>query len=214
MRRTKPYSRSKTGAHRARNECRPKPKSHRQRPTRGNHSGTHTRTAAAVTTRDDTWSDAGDADGEAGSDDEDARSMMPCEDGDEAATGSGRETAAPAIVVMKPGARLLLLFLRRRLRRRSLRCWQFSRLIGDDAFRQLDLTENAKVRAKSCGSRGASLCLLGPATYDSSLADFFAPSQPQSASVLAWSRVKKRKTGPYDAASATSTTSTPTVTPN
>ena len=31
----------------------------------------------------------GDADGEAGSDDEDARSMMPCEDGDWAAAGSG-----------------------------------------------------------------------------------------------------------------------------
>ena len=53
--------------------------------------------AAAVTARDDTWSDAGDADGEAGSDEEDARSMMSCEDVDEAAAGSGRETAAPVI---------------------------------------------------------------------------------------------------------------------
>ena len=50
---------------------------------------------------------------------------------------------------------------------------EFSRLIDDDAFRQLNLSENAKVRAKSCGSRGASLYLVGPVTYDSSLADFF-----------------------------------------
>ena len=53
--------------------------------------------AMAVKASDDAWSDAGDADGEAGSDDEDARSMMPCEDGDETPSGSGQETAAPAI---------------------------------------------------------------------------------------------------------------------
>ena len=53
--------------------------------------------AAAVTARDDAWSDAGDADGEAGSDEEDARSMMSCEDVDEAAAGSRQETVAPAI---------------------------------------------------------------------------------------------------------------------
>ena len=34
----------------------------------------------AVAARDDAWSDAGDADGDAGSDDKDARSMMSCED--------------------------------------------------------------------------------------------------------------------------------------
>ena len=41
--------------------------------------------------------DAGDADVEAGSDDEEAHSMLSCGGVDEAAAGSGRETAAPAI---------------------------------------------------------------------------------------------------------------------
>ena len=54
--------------------------------------------AAAAVSASDAWSDAGEADGDADSDDEDARSsMMSCEYGDETATGSGQENAAPAI---------------------------------------------------------------------------------------------------------------------
>ena len=54
--------------------------------------------ATVLTARDDAWGDAGDADGGAGSDDEDARSMMSCGDGDGAAAGSGRETAAAPVI--------------------------------------------------------------------------------------------------------------------
>ena len=53
--------------------------------------------AAAATARGDAWGGAGDADGEAGSGEEGARSMMSREGVGEAAAGSGREIAAPAI---------------------------------------------------------------------------------------------------------------------
>lgn len=53
---------------------------------------------------------------------------------------------------------------------------EFSRLIDDAKQASLDLSLEDRARAKSCGSKGASLYLVGPLTYDTALPDFFLPT--------------------------------------
>lgn len=50
---------------------------------------------------------------------------------------------------------------------------EFSKIIDDGRQQRLKLTEDDWIRAKSCGSRGASLYLVGPVSYDDRLGELF-----------------------------------------
>ena len=53
----------------------------------------------------------------------------------------------------------------------------FSVAIDDHAFAKLNLSGDEMARATSCGSRGASLYLVGPLSYDERLSEFFMESR-------------------------------------
>lgn len=52
----------------------------------------------------------------------------------------------------------------------------FSTLLDNHTSRAMDLDDDEQIRANSCGSRGASLYLVGPVSYDDMLSKFFMPS--------------------------------------